>query len=61
MALGAVTAAALTDHSARAYGLYVNGLDLIKQPSVPGYGVPIDSIHVREAGPGGVSSMSFTV
>lgn len=62
MAMGAVLAAALTDHSARAFGLFMDGLDLVRQPgATQPYGVSIDSVRVTEAGPGRVSSMSFTV
>ena len=60
MALGAVLAAALTDHSARSRSLTVQGLDVLKQPG-GGYGVPIETISVEEAAPGYVSSMSFTI
>lgn len=63
MALGAVLAAALTDHSPRIFGLWVNGLDVLKQPGDGGnlYGVPVEGIDVTEAGPGGVSSMRFSI
>lgn len=66
MSLGAVTAAALTDHSARAKGLYVDGVDVAIQPALfPGagnrMGAPISSVKVQELGPGGVSSMTFQV
>jgi hypothetical protein len=60
MAMGAVLAAALTDHSARSKGLYIAGVDVIKQPG-GGYGVPIESVEVIEAGPGGVSSMTCRI
>lgn len=48
---------------ARTKGLYIDGLDVIKQPGAPGnlYGVPIDSIRLTEAGPGQVSSLQFTI
>ena len=47
----------------RAFALWVGGNDWLKQPGVSGnrYGVPIDSIEVTENGPGGVSSMRFSV
>lgn len=63
MALGAVLAAALTDHSARAFGLYVGGVDMIRQPGVQGngYGVPIGTVTIDERAPGQVSSMSFVI
>lgn len=55
----AILAAALTDHSTRYAGLYVGGVDVLKQPGQTGVGVPIDTVNVTEAGPGGVSSMTF--
>lgn len=63
MAGVAVLAAALTNHAAHAKSLFVNGIDVLKQPGTPGnrFGVPIGSITVDEAGPGGVSSMIFTL
>jgi hypothetical protein len=60
MALAPAVAAALTDHSSRAYGLYIDGLDVIKQPG-GGYGVAIETMSVDEVGPGGTSSMSFII
>lgn len=43
--------------------LYIDGLDVLYQPGTPGalYGVPIETIQLTEAGPGQVSSMSFTI
>lgn len=63
MAQGAVIAAALTDHSAHPYSLQLDGLDVLKQPGAPGnlMGTPLESIHVDERGPGGVSSMTFAI
>ena len=62
MALGAILAAALTDHSARSWGLYVDGVDVIASP-VRGnrYGVDITSVVLRDAGPGQVSTLTFTL
>jgi hypothetical protein len=59
----AIVAAALTDHSAHPYSLWVGGVDMIRQPIAGGnaYGVPIDTVEVTENGPGGVSSMRFEV
>ena len=59
----AVVAAALTDHSAHPFALWVGGVDWIKQPGVAGnlFGVPLDSIEVTENGPGGVSSLRCSV
>lgn len=63
MALAPVLAAALTDHSARKFGLYIDGLDVSKAPGTAGnsYGVDPASITVREAGAGQVSDMTFTI
>lgn len=62
MALGAVLAAALTDASVRIAGLYLSGTDVIKGPAGGNrYGVPIESIEVTEQGPGGISTMTFTI
>lgn len=43
--------------------LYIDGLDVLKQPgtSTNRYGVPIETCSVTEAGPGGISGMSFTL
>lgn len=63
MAVAAVLAAALTNHAARSRGLYVGGVDVTFEPGSGGnrYGVAIESIVVTESGPGGVSSMTFTI
>lgn len=63
MALGAILGAALTDHSAHPWGLFVGGLDVIKQPITTGngYGTPLNTIEVTENGPGGVSSITFSI
>lgn len=58
---GAILAAALTDHSAHPYSLEVGSLDVLKEPNAPGWGVPIESIDVTEAGPGAISSMTFVI
>lgn len=60
MALGPVLAAALTNHGAHPYGLYVGGLDVIA-PTGAGYGVDVTTISLTEAAPDAVSSMAFTV
>lgn len=57
----AIKAAALTDHSAHPYSLEVGSLDVIKDPGNTGMGVSLNSISVREVGPGGVSSMEFVI
>lgn len=43
--------------------LWLDGDNVLKQLGVSGngYGVPVDSIEVTEAGPGGVSRMTFTI
>lgn len=62
MTLGAVLGAALNSGAAHPYGLFMNGLDVIKEPvASPRYGVPTDSIEVVEAGSGAVSSLRFTI
>lgn len=64
MGLAAVTAAALTDHSARYAMLLVAGNDLLLQPGgTQGlrYGVDIASIRAAERGPGGVSELVFVL
>lgn len=60
MALGAVVAAALTDHSAHPRSLTIAGLDVIKQPG-GGYGVPSETIELVERGRNGVSELRFTI
>lgn len=63
MAVAAIVATALTDRSVRSKTLTLDGLDLVLRPGTTGnsYGVPIETVHVLEAGPGGVSTMEFTV
>jgi len=61
MGLAAVTAAALTDHSARSKMLALGGVDLVKEPGVLGLGIPIESVEVTEAGFGGQSSITFSI
>lgn len=57
----AIIAAALTDASAHPVGIFIDSLDVVEEPSSHRYGVVWDSIRINEAGPGGVSSMSFTI
>lgn len=49
--------------TAHPMALYVGGLDVIKEPGSPGsqFGADPESIDVIEAGPGGVSSMRFSI
>lgn len=63
MPSAAIIGAALTDHSERFAGLWVGGVDVSKEPGggEPGYGVEEHTIEVSEVGPGGVSSMTFTI
>lgn len=63
MALGAILAAALTDHTFRAYGLWIDGLDVTKEPATGTrrYGVDPETVQLRVAGPGAVSSLTFAV
>jgi hypothetical protein len=58
-----VLATALTTHDAtRPWGLFLGGVDVIKEPATPSrYAVPTESITVTEMGRYGVSSMSFTI
>jgi hypothetical protein len=60
MAVGAVLAAALTNHAPRSKLLTIGGVDVVFQPGSTGngYGVPIETVEVIESGPGGVSSMA---
>ena len=58
----AIIAAALTDHSAHSYSLWVDGLDMLYQPGqVKGsaYGAEIDSIQLSQGGPSANGTMSF--
>lgn len=58
----AIIGAALTDHSAHPYSLWVDSLDVIGGSFTPsGFGTDLESIRINEVGPGGVSSISFVV
>jgi hypothetical protein len=60
--LAGVLATQVTDGSAHPLSLTVNGFDVIPPTGTdPGFAALGDSIEVTEAGPGGVSSMRFTV
>jgi hypothetical protein len=62
MAMAGILATQLTDHSARAYGLWLDGTDVIKEPAATKrYGVDISTVHLTVNGPGGVSTLSFTI
>lgn len=63
MALGAVLGAALQTPATLTHTLTLEGVSVLRQPGVAGglYGTDLDSIHVQEAGPGGVSTMDFQV
>jgi hypothetical protein len=56
----AILAAALTDHSAHPYSLWVDSLDVIGVPATS-IGTELTSIRVTERGPGGVSDIEFSV
>lgn len=60
MANAAILATALTTHAAHPYGLFLDNLDVIAQPG-GGYGVPLDTVQVKEVAAGAVSSMSFEI
>lgn len=47
--------------TARPFTLTVAGLDVLADPNRAGLGVALDSITIRERGPGGVSSIDFTI
>lgn len=59
-AIGAALSAGLT---APVRSLWIGGLDVLKRPGMNGndYGVAVESIDLTEAGPGSVSSLSFTL
>lgn len=63
MPLAPVIAAALTTGGPHAYSLWINGLDVLREPGAPGnrFGVPIETISIEELAPGGVSGMTFTI
>lgn len=63
MALAPIIAAALNvGLPARTRYLTVSGVDLVKQPRTTGngYGTPIEGVRLTQAGPGGVSSLTWT-
>lgn len=45
------------------FGLFMGSLDVLKETTGPpnGFGVDVRTIEITEAGPGGVSSMTFTI
>jgi hypothetical protein len=62
MPTAAVLGAALTTPGTRAFVLLVGGTDVAGPPiGASRYWTELDSISVTENGPGGVSSMSFTI
>lgn len=62
MAMGAVLAAALTDHSVRGYTLTVAGNDLVFAPgSGQRVGVDMSTVQLIQRGPGLVSELVFTI
>lgn len=61
MPVAAPIAAALTDHSAHPYALYIGGRDYMIATGGNAPGVPIDTVTIDQQGAGGVSSMDFTL
>lgn len=62
MAVAGVLATQLQSAAARAYALWVDASDVIKEAATaPRYGVAIESIRLRVNAAGGVSGMSFVV
>jgi hypothetical protein len=64
MAGSAVVAAALTDHGARSFSLWIDGLDVLVEPggtSGRRYGVNLESIRLTEGGPTTNGTLDFTV
>jgi hypothetical protein len=58
----AIIASALNTAATRSKGLWVGGVDVIIDPVAPiDYAVPIESVRIEHQGPGGVSSMEFTI
>lgn len=60
---GAIAAIANLGLPTRARALYVNGLDVALEQGPNGnkYGTQLETLQLVEAGPGGVSSMTFTI
>lgn len=58
--LGAILGYVQVSEPARTYGLWIDGLDVIARPEAS-YGVDPRSVTVVEAGPGDVSSMTYTI
>lgn len=64
MASGAILGAALQGATPAVRSLFVGGLDVLREPGAAGgtaYGTVLGSVEVREAGPGGVSSLEAEV
>ena len=62
MPLAPAIAAALTTPAARTWGLFVDGLDVSKEPgAAPRYGTVWPSIALRIAAPGGACSLEWYV
>lgn len=58
--LGGILGYVQVSEPTRTYGLWIDGLDVIARPAAS-YGVDPRSVTVVEAGPGDVSSMTFTL
>lgn len=50
-----------TPPTAPAFSLWVEGLDVIRDPGGSGFGTPIESVSVELAAPGNVSGMTWSV
>lgn len=63
MPSAAVVAAALTNHAARTWGLFLDGLDVSKEPATPArYAVLMDSVRLHVDGNGdGVGTLTFSI
>lgn len=61
--LGAILASQQSSEPTHVASLTIDGLDVLKQPAVSAspYGVPIETIHLSVKGPGGVSSLEFSI
>lgn len=61
MAVAGVLATQLNTAAVRPKGLYLGGVDVLKDPVAGTWGVPIESIEVVENGPGAASEMRFSI
>lgn len=61
MPTASIIGAALNPATAKTHSLTIGGLDVLYEPGSFRYGVPRDTITLTEAGPGGISSLVFTI